>query len=307
MQCFGKTAAFTTRWYCTICKKSAIRTRLDTTRKGVDYSFHQWITGTRPLVDIAKAHRCSSRTMMRRFAPCWKERFEPELMPSAGVPLICDGINLTGRTNAVLISRTAVSIVSWYFAHHECFESWFGLFSLMERPSVVVCDGRRGITLAIRSCWEGVAIQRCLFHVRNLVQIRVTTCPKTEAGREILRLAQDLFSVWTRRQKRRWIRRFRKWGHQYRTTLQEKSHGYSPNGRRTWWYTHKSLRSARSAIENSLPHLFTFVGHYHIPRTTNHVEGGTNSVIRELIHRHRGLPLEKKKILVAHFLSSKQH
>jgi hypothetical protein len=80
----------------------------------------------------------------------------------------------------------------------------------------------------------------------------------------------------------------------------------STTGRkRTWWYTHRNLRAARSLIRNALPHLFTFVRYPQIPRTTNHVEGGINSRLKELIHRHRGLSQDRKQVLVAQHLAQK--
>lgn len=55
-------------------------------------------------------------------------------------------------------------------------------------------------------------------------------------------------------------------------------------------------------IRNALPHLFTFIDYPHVPRTTNHVEGGVNSRLKELVHRHRGLPQDRKQMLVAEHL-----
>jgi len=34
-------------------------------------------------------------------------------------------------------------------------------------------------------------------------------------------------------------------------------------------------------------------------RTTNHIEGGINSRLKELVHRHRGLGDEQKQVFVA--------
>jgi hypothetical protein len=55
-----------------------------------------------------------------------------------------------------------------------------------------------------------------------------------------------------------------------------------------------------------LPHLFTCVDYPFVPNTTNHVEGGTNAQLAGLLWLHRGLDLAKRRVLVAHYLASKQ-
>jgi len=72
------------------------------------------------------------------------------------------------------------------------------------------------------------------------------------------------------------------------------------------WYTHRKIRAARSLIRNALPHLFIFIDHPYVPRTTNHVEGGVNSRLKELVHRHRGLRDDRKQVLVAVHLARKR-
>ncbi|MFC1521089.1 hypothetical protein ACFL6Y_01640 [Elusimicrobiota bacterium] len=54
-----------------------------------------------------------------------------------------------------------------------------------------------------------------------------------------------------------------------------------------------------------MPNLFVFLDFKGFPKTTNHIEGGINSRLKELLHRHRGLNIERKKVLVAYFLSNK--
>ena len=89
--------------------------------------------------------------------------------------------------------------------------------------------------------------------------------------------------------------------------LKERSYGEPKAGKkRSWWYTHHNIRAARSLLRNALPHLFTFVRYPHVPRTKNHVEGGVDSRLKELTHRHRGLPQDRKQALVAEHLALKR-
>lgn len=82
----------------------------------------------------------------------------------------------------------------------------------------------------------------------------------------------------------------------------ERSHSLETD---RWWYTHQKLGSARAPIQNALPYLFTFIEMPNVPRTRNHVEGGVNARLKELIRRHRGLSPERKRAVAAFFLTSK--
>lgn len=126
--------------------------------------------------------------------------------------------------------------------------------------------------------------------------------PKTEAGQTLWSLMRSIWQVETQTDARVWIDAFHTWEEQYTTFLKERS--VSPlTGR--WWYTHRKVRAARSHIRNALPYLFTFTEIPGVPRTTNHVEGGVNARLKELVYRHRGLSPERKRVMAAHFLSSK--
>ena len=173
-------------------------------------------------------------------------------------------------------------------------------------PDVAVIDGQKGLLAAIPSLWPQTKIQRCLVHIERLARAKLTRQPKTSAGKGLLSLVQGLFTVRTKRQRRRWLRAYRRWERQHATFLKERSDGEPSAGKkRRWWYTHRNIRAARSLIRNALPHLFTFVRYPQVPRTTNHVEGGINSRLKELVHRHRGLSPDRKQALVATFLTQR--
>lgn len=305
MQQWGKTSAGTLRWRCRFCQRSAVRKRPDIVRVSRSYLFSSWLIGTRSLTDIAQTHRVSRQTVTTWFLPYWNHAPIPVIPFSVDI-LIIDGLYLETRNSCVLIGRTKTLTVSWLFADRECYGSWLLFCRSMPAPRVVVCDGQRGMRAAIRAAWPHTKIQRCMFHVYQLVIIRLTQHPKTEAGKALLFLIKNLFCVHTRRQKRRWIRGYHQWKKHYALFLKERTAGKLPGKKRLWWYTHKRIRSVRTLMDNAIPELFTYIGHADIPRTTNHMEGGINSRLSELLHRHRGISVKKKQVLVATFLSGKQ-
>jgi hypothetical protein len=307
MQKRGHTAAGTQRWYCRFCSRSEIRQRPDTTTHHHRTLFTQWLTGNRSLTEVARDHRVHRRTLIRWFAPLWQcPPAPPILHSSAFVIYVLDGVYLSGREHVALICRTLLPQLSWQFALRESISSWSAFLRTLSAPEVVVVDGQKGLLAAVQGRWPEAKIQRCLVHIERLVRIKLTRHPKTVAGRELLILVQGLFTVRTRRQRRRWLRAYRRWERRHATFLKERSYGEPKAGKkRRWWYTHRNIRAARSLIRNALPHLFTFVRYPQVPRTTNHVEGGVNSRLKELVLRHRGLSPNQKQALVAAYLTQR--
>lgn len=306
MQRWGKTVASTVRFYCPSCQKSSVRKRSDVIEAARYHLFVAWLTGTKSLTEIAKSRHISRQSLAAWLRPFRKTCPVP-LVPGEPVDvLVIDGLYLESRSHCVLIGKTPRAVVFWMFAERETYGSWRLFCQRIPAPRVVVCDGQRGMRSAIRDVWPQTRIQRCIIHVFQLATARLTQRPKSDAGQTLRVLIHEMLLVRTRRQKRRWIRGYRGWRKRYDSFLKERTIGQQPGKKRTWWYTHKRIRSVRSLLDNALPDLFTYIGHPEIPRTTNHVEGGINSRLAELLHRHRGISLEKKEVLVATFLSRKQ-
>jgi len=308
MQRWGKTTAGKQRWMCPFCHKTSIRRSPPTTFRHRKKLFTEWLCGTESLSAYAKRHGVARRTLQRWFEPLWMHS-PPPVVPSSleGQPLILDAVSIEPRRMMALIGRTPQHVVWWTFAERESYDSWALYCSQVPMPGAVVCDGQRGLFAAIRDHWPTVLFQRCLVHVIRQALGKLTLRPKTQAGQDLRKLVKQLPNIRTRRQKRRWIHRWKSWNRKHYRFLAERSYGEWPNRKRTWWHTHKKLRAVRSLIKNSLPHLFTFIGHTEIPRTSNYVEGGINSRLKELIRRHRGFSLAQKQALVSWFLSEKQN
>ena len=306
MQRRGKTASGKQRWFCPECRRSRVRSNPAQSKRHKKKLFIEWLCGTESLEGCAQGCGVSRRTMQRWFEPFWTQSPAPEA-PSTleGQSLILDAVSIEPHRMMALIGRTPQHVVWWTFSERESSDSWTLFCSRLPRPDAAVCDGQRGLFAAIRWFWPTVSFQRCLIHVVRHALTKLTRQPKTLAGQDLRKLVKELPTIRTRRKKRRWIRRWNRWRRKYHRFLAERSYGDVQEKRRGWWYTHKKLRAVRSLIQNSLPHLFTFIGHPEIPRTSNHVEGGINSRLKELLYRHRGLSLTQKQALTSWFLSLK--
>jgi hypothetical protein len=298
----GKTSSGNQRWKCVSCRLTAVRKRPDVHVRHLRHHFLQWITGTQSLAEKASEMKLSRKQLSKYFKAFWAELPACPAKTEPTEVLVLDGVYLSGRTNAVLIARTLSNVHSWAFADRECFAAWNAFLWHLWPPAAVVIDGQKGLQQAILQRFPQAHIQRCLVHVERFVRVCVSRNPKTEAGRQLWRLMRSVWDVECQKDAKVWCQQFASWEALYAGFLAERSR--SPETGR-WWYTHRKLRSARSHIQKALPYLFTFIEIPGIPRTSNHVEGGVNARLKELIRRHRGLSAERKRAVAAFFLASK--
>ncbi|MDO8617690.1 MAG: transposase [Candidatus Uhrbacteria bacterium] len=306
MSKWGKTAAGSTRWFCKYCRISGTRKRKDNRERERLFLFVRWLTTKTTLQALTTNQHITVKTLFRWFTPFWLRPPVPRLESSVRV-LVLDATSVVPRQCMLLIAGDGDRLrpVSWMPAPRECYTSWTMFLAELQKvfePSFVVCDGQRGMLKAIHEIWPHTKIQRCLIHVMRQACGWLTQNPKTKAGRELLILVRCLSDIRTKRQKRRWIRAFRYWNRRHTTFLKERTYSFS--GR--WWYTHRKLRGTRSLLRNAIPDLFRFVTDPSVPRTSNHVEGGLNSRLKELFRCHRGISTTKKLALASWYLALRQ-
>ena len=286
-----------------MCKKSSIRHRSDSRRRVYQKLFVRWLTTSTHLNDIASRNHVTSQTLLNRFKNFWSHLPSPYTPTDRPDILVVDGVTVVRHRLVSLIALDPYTHqpTNWLFAARESYQYWVILFSRSVRPHYVVCDGQRGLLKALYEVWPAIKVQRCVIHIIRQARAWLTLHPQTQAGRELLIIVRALSQIHTRRQKRRWIRSYHQWIRRHDRFLKERSR----YGRR-WWYTHRKVRAVRSLLTNSLPHLFTYIGHHRVPRTSNHVEGGINARIKDLLRIHRGLTPRHQQIMVAWYLATRQ-
>jgi len=151
----------------------------------------------------------------------------------------------------------------------------------------VTIDGRRGIA----GIFNKYPVQVCQFHVQKSVLNRTTLNPKTECGRRLKFIATHFIcDRWNKEQFTTEIRNILEEFHQFLNERNEHKQ-----------FIHRSLRSALFGIKLALPYLFTYqdFSEQNIPNTTNHVDGGINTKLKELNRQHRGMRRDRRdKLLV---------
>jgi hypothetical protein len=313
LQKWGKTLAGTQRWRCPNCISTKVRLHTDLSRAFTLERFVSWLLGKQSQTELKLSDGVTDRAWRSQTAWCWNVAPYPEQTGEVYPVILLDGIAVGGLV--CLIARTPTYVIGWAWVGWESSNTWAKLLEQFPGPAVVVCDGQKGILLAIARCWPQVCVQRCIFHVWQNIRVKLTLHPQTEAGQELLQLTRDLWRAETLEQAAHWEQRLEDWHKRYADFIRERTdRSDSEPGRRRWWYTHGRLRSAYYQLHKLLKdnQLFTHLAtalvaktNQPIPRTTNYVEGCINSQLRTKLKLHRGMSADHQRRLVEWYLCSR--
>lgn len=154
----------------------------------------------------------------------------------------------------------------------------------------VTTDGRKGVS----NVFKDYPVQICQFYVQKRILSKTTINPKTECGKKLKYIATHFIKEkWN---KERFSEEISKISIEFKDFLNEKNDENQ--------YKHKKLRSALFGIKTVLPNLFTFQDYSElkIPNTTNHLDGGINTKIKDLVRRHRGMKISRRNKLIVNLL-----
>jgi len=154
----------------------------------------------------------------------------------------------------------------------------------------VTIDGRRGIA----GIFNKYPVQVCQFHVQKGILNRTTLNPKTECGKKLKFIATHF--ICDRWNKEKFITEIRNVLEEFHQFLNERNEHKQ--------FIHRQLRSAFFGIKLALPYLFTYQDFpgLNTPNTTNHVDGGINTKLKELNRQHRGMKIERRNKLLVKLL-----
>lgn len=304
MRANGKTAKGTQRFRCktTDCGASSSRskTRDDVARRHELQWFFTW------LFTRQKPAHLSTRTFFRRVQWCWNLT-PPRPAPTGEIYryLMLDGTYFNGY--CALVAYNGTHVVDWQFCDIEKNASWTLLLQHLPAPHIAVIDGNGPLERVVQSLWPDTAMQRCYFHIRQRIHTHLTRNPRTQPGRELLALVKTLNKIETATQAANFQAEFASWTSHWNSVLKERTYAKHQHHRdrpthvkpgQKWWYTHLRLRRAHKLIHGLITgdKLFTWLTaaqpNEALPKTTNPLEGGVNTAIKELLRQHRGLRAE---------------
>ncbi len=155
----------------------------------------------------------------------------------------------------------------------------------------VVCDGLKGLPQMLAS----YKVQLCQFHQVKTVKTKLTSRPKTAAGRELREISLMLCHT----DKESFAGALDEWYSRWGEYLKERSIE-AKTGRRI--YTHKNLRSAYFSLKRNMKWLWTFYDFPEcgIPNTNNGIEALFTD-LKTKLRVHCGLSKRNRRVFIDKF------
>lgn len=294
----GHDARGNQRWACASCTTSRRCEPPLHNAKKILHEFIDWILSPCKQPGIA-------RTFRSRVHWCWQ--LNPKIEAREPVrAVMSDGTYLkNGKGLLVLYDADTSTILAFHWCDTENTREYETLLRMIPPPRVLICDGMRGIEKACHTVWPSTRIQRCLVHVKRNARTDLTMHPKSQAGKDLKAICDDVTKIKTLEQKDAWEKRLDHWYEQYQDIVNEKTCAkdqpdQTGKHKRSWWWTHKNIRRCYRRMQRLRASgvLFTYLtypyspGEKPLPSTTNSLEGGLNSLIKRVLSDHRGMPRE---------------
>ena len=161
----------------------------------------------------------------------------------------------------------------------------------------VVLDGKPGIF----SLFKDIPFALCYFHIKAIITRKLTRNPKLEASIKLKQITSYLGNISACRFEYMLLA----WHKRHKAFLDEK---VEDNSKRGWHYKHRKVRSAYRSLKRFLPYLFTYQKYQdlNIPTTTNLLDGGCFSPLKDLLRVHRGIDNKMKKKLIVFFIENRR-
>ena len=280
-------------WYCPHCNKHKVFTRKDILLLWWLNIYIKILLGLMRLNELC----CCRRTYERHI-----KQFRTKIISLPPVTekynqILIDGVWISKKI-CILIARTEQGVIAFDKYSKENSDAWIKFLSNIRAPEYVVCDGQKGLSLALNECWSQSLVQRCQFHVCMNVTQKITRKPKTLLGFPLLKLKHAIFQVDTPEKVRAWGNYLNYLIKKFNWYLKQRSYG--PNG--GWWYTHKRDRSCiyqlKKLYESGDLFRWVFENRFVVNNTTNSVEGGVNAPLKDKLRNHKGARTETK-IMIA--------
>jgi len=162
----------------------------------------------------------------------------------------------------------------------------------------ITCDGHKSLLKAIRLKCPQVVLQRCLIHIQRMCRIWLSNRPKSEAGKQLLRIVSSVHSIENTIQRDIWIVELVRWYEAHKDFINQKT--INPQTGR-YWFTHKMVRRSFTVIKKALPNMFNYLDNLRIPRTTNGIESFF-AHLKGHLNIHRGLSRKHRREYIQWYL-----
>jgi len=261
--------------------------------------YNEYLDGKQTLGQLSDKYKVSVRTIQRKLS----QVVQCELVISSNAVVIMADASYWGRDFGVIVFKDAYSRrVIWYkfiYRKERVSDYLEGIDCLIMNGYAIrgiVCDGMSGLIRALSQ----FNVQYCQFHMVKTVHQKLTKHPKSEAGRELLHIA----NLMTRTDKESFVGIMGQWYERYGKYMNERS---EPDLKGHTHYLHKRLRSAYFSIIRNMEQLWTWYDNFElkIPNTNNGIESLFTDM-KSKLRVHNGLSLKNREKFISQYLKRKQ-
>ena len=261
-----------------------------------DQVWSEFLSGKQTLLQLAKKHKCSIRTIQRKLT---LHRIKIPRKEPRNIIVLMD-TTYWGRGFGVMLFKDAITkenLLKYYVKTETNALYREGVEELKSQGftiDAIVCDGRRGL---IQS-FSGVPVQMCQFHQVAIIRRYITKKPRLAASVAL----KETVSLLKHTDKESFEGALNQWYSEWEDFLKERTINIETGKSH---YTHKRLRSAYKSLRNNLPWLFTWYDHIEmkIPNTTNAIDGHFAN-LKTKLRNHNGLSISNKMKFIDGFLKA---
>lgn len=300
------------RYRCTVCHRTFGRKKhLPLTFRDL-YQFRELITGKVNREKIIEEEQICRETLSARFKNFFNYPVTPDIVWRLFPPKVAlssdihwvygvDGKYLH-RNGVFIIHRSITTKENLYWSFWPS-ESYLAFDSDLKKlaklitgsggnfPDGAVSDWKGAIVAAVAMHFGDIPHQRCLTHVVSLAKRLLPKNSPFEATRYLRRIAVELESIRSEKDKVNWLWNIIDWEQKYGFMLKDKTIGV--NTRKKWWYTHGNLRRGFRLLTHDQKPFFVYLDHPMIPSSNNSLEG-TNSQLAKRLRNHRGMKTQQQ-------------
>jgi len=223
------------------------------------------------------------------------------------VNLICDAIFYGKRKDKlgtlVFKDNESKEILIWKHIQSEIVQDYRylkeELLHLGYTIQSVTLDGKRGLYKAFKDI--PINVYRKGISITSIKKRYYSDIQQWDQNYKLVKILKKIVSRLTQTTEKNFTQKLDEWYEIYQDFLEEKSTS-SITGE--LHYTHPRIRAAYKSLRSNLPYLFTYKNYKHlsISNTTNALEGGVFSHMKNMISLHRGLSKSLKLNLVDYYL-----
>lgn len=260
--------------------------------------FQEYLSGKQTLVQLAEKHSVSVSTIQRRLRTIHSTRLISKdkdvvvLMDTTywgrdfGVVMLYDGYRKKLLWRKFIHRK---EVVADYLEGIEWLEQYhFKIYG-------IVCDGLNGLIKSLTR----YKVQYCQFHQVKTVCSYLTRRPKTEAGKQLRKIA--LLLCHTDKESFEGI--LNEWYSMWGEWIKERSYDHQAKRNR---YTHRKVRAAYFSLKRNMQYLWTFYDYpeTYLPNTNNALEA-VNTDLKTKLRVHNGLSKRNRMIVIDEYFWQK--